>query len=232
MIYRKLFLGLCFSAISFVVFSQGTHFLKLGTNLSHDITDEVNLQIDFRHSQNLGIYFGLGYDYYNIFVRSSWLVSLSPSQWDYPILAYSGPVAHLGYFISFNNEKKSKIILNFLKLGLVYKNLFYKNRTFEDSMGDGYMFRFNRDEKELVYGADLMVGQSRTFFGIKNLFFDWYVGSGIRYKDRAFTVNHSLGGGIPEGAYYTEQKWYPMVLFGVSVAINLKKEQGNKSHDF
>ena len=110
--------------------------MKLETNLTHDITDEVNLRMDFRHSQSLGISFGLGYDYYNNFIRSTQFVSLSPSQWDYPILAYSGPVVRLGYFISHYKERKSKTSLHYFKVGLIYKNLSYKNRTFTDSDGE------------------------------------------------------------------------------------------------
>jgi len=233
--HKKIFLLLSFLMVSSLIFSQGSHFLKLETNLSHDITDEVNLRIDFRHSKNLGLYFGLGYNYYNNFVRSSFLVGISPSQWDSPILAYSGPVIRLGFFISHYKERKTKTILHYFKAGLIYKNLSYKNRTFSDSDGDGYMFNFNRDEKASVYGADLILGHSKALFETSHIFFDWHFGLGVRYKYREFTINHSWGDLRMEDAavgQYTEYSLYPIVLFGVSIGIDLKKNSKNKSHNF
>jgi len=49
----------------------------------------------------------------------------------------------------------------YFKIGATYKDLKYNDLTSYDSLGDGYMAYFTRNEKSYVAGLDLAFGKKR-----------------------------------------------------------------------
>ncbi len=231
MTLKAKFLTIILIIISISAFSQEGKFFRIENNVPQNFFDEYNISFNYRNSDFLGSYISLGYKYNNQGLRNGFK-DLSPSQWDYPILAYNGPVFRMGYIISdYSITKNNNPSIFYIKFGYIFKYLYYKNKTFYDSVGDGYFYYFHRSEKAWVNGADLIFGKSTNIFS--KFYIDYHFGIGFRYKIRNFIVDASgLNCLVSDGAYvgtYNYGMHYFTAILGISIGMNLidfsKKEK-------
>lgn len=229
----KVIFVILFVTMTSSCFSQEESFLRIENNVPQNFFDEYNISLNYRKSNYLGFYLSLGYKYNNKWFRK-YFKGISPSQWDYPILAYYGPVYRLGYFLSkASTTKHNNLSILYIKFGYIFKYLYYKNKTFYDSVGDGYFYYFHRSEKAWVHGADLIFGKSINIFS--NFYIDYHFGIGFRYKIRNFNVDASgLDCLVKDGAYvgtYNYDMHYFTAIFGISIGMNLTKFSNEEKID-
>jgi hypothetical protein len=171
--YKILFLIIVFLSQFKVTYSQDSCRYFFEYDLIKGLIHENSFTLGYNLPKKKFITASIGYAYSNNFLRSSMdLANTSPSDLDYPILIYKGPV----FRASINKMITPLIYIGFEGL---YKHVFYNNSTFEDGINNGGSTIFTRDEKADVIGYHLQVG---------------YITNPL--KNELFYINPSIGFGF------------------------------------
>lgn len=229
---RRIFIFLFFlTSSNSEIFAQDFHkSIAFSNNVIMDFINEYSLYIDiipFKY-HSFGICIGDIYDNKQFDPRP-----LSPSQNNQPGTVYKGYVARIYYnYYFFNKDYKRMKFGVYLSPQIIYKNLYYNNKTFYDENTTKYTsITYTRNEKTNITGFDLVCGLFISFKIFKSneyFFFNPYVGPGYNKRYRNIETlniidNHYkgdkpvLGKEIKNTAYFT-------IVFGFKVGILLSNK--------
>ncbi len=185
---------------------------------------EPNVGIEIKLNKYFGIYCQGGYDIHFYPPGTTVSVPLSPSQWDFPILVYHGPIIRYGLFFNYDyNSKKGHSKSFYIKAGMTNKYLSYKDIKTYDIESD-QKYDYTRDEQANVYGFDLLIGNKTYLFESKSFYFGWHLGFGHRRKIRDFVCYEGYRQGI-----YHQVQYYGVFITGISIGYQIKfKSDKNK----
>lgn len=208
--------------IANTLFSQS---INIDMNLTRMAIKEPNLGIEVDLNKYFGLYFQGGYDCN--FHKPGEIVSvpLSPSQWDYPILVYHGPIVRYGISFKYDyNSKKEHPKTLYFNIGMTNKKLSYKDIRTYDYQGDEE-FDYRRDENANVMGIDFLLGKKSYLFKKRRFYLDWHLGIGHRWKTRDFVCYE----GFMQGTYHQTQ-YYSVFIAGISIGYQIKFKADNTNN--
>ena len=209
-----------------VIFAQDFHkSLAFSNNVFMDIFNEYSFYIDFipfKH-HSFGLCIGEIYDNPEFDPRP-----LSKSQNNQPGTVYKGYVTRLYYnYYFFNKDYKRLNFGTYISPQIIYKNLYYNNKTFIDANANqGSSITYTRNEKTNIIGGDLVVGcyialrikKSKEYF-----FFNPYLGMGFNKRNRNIETlsiyDRGYHGDKPVLGNEIKNTKYVTIVCGIKVGI-------------
>ena len=184
--------------------------LSFSTDLVQTCINEFGGHIDCQFNKHNSVGFDAGY----IYPRRALQVNiLSFDQGPNPGTVWYGSVFRLNY-THYSKYKPG----HFISIRAMYKNLSFHNHSFENVRDDEFYY-FRRSENAYLSAIDVLGGKIISKPG-SWFNFEIFWGGGLRSRVRNGFTSYSRFNDPPAGNYNYHQ-FYPMVVFGMRMGVNL-----------